>query len=134
MIAIGKRNNSFVERDTLVTSGESTRIVLSPNKRTLKANGVDLVYVRVSLRDNKGNIVPEDKLINFEVKGPATIAGVANSDIFSNELWQDNKRSTTNGMCLIVLRSTSNTGNIELIAKTKGLKTGKIVFDVTNDD
>jgi beta-galactosidase len=134
LIAMGKRNSTVVARDTLVTSGESTHIVLSPNKKTLKANGLDLVYVQVSLRDKNGNIVPEDKLINFEIKGAATIAGVANSDIFSDELWQGNKRSTINGTCLIVLRSTNNSENVELIAKTKGIKTGKIVINTTKDN
>ena len=134
MIAIGKRNNTIVARDTLVTSGKATHIVMSPNKKALKANGADLVYIQVSLQDNKGNIVPADKLINFEVTGPATIAGVANSDIFSDESWQGNKRSTINGKCLVVLRTTNNNGKIELVAKTKGLKISKLVFNATKDN
>ncbi len=134
LIAIGKRNNTIVASDTLVTSGKSIHIVLSPNKKELKANGSDLVYIQVSLRDDKGNIVPEDKLISFEVKGPATIAGVANSDIFSDESWQGNKRTTINGKCLIVLRATNDNGNIELMAKTKGLKASELVFNAYQDN
>ncbi len=129
LIAIGKRKDQVVTKDTLTTSGKSTHIVLSPNKKTLIANGCDLVYVQVSLHDNKENIVPEDKLISFEVTGPATIAGVANSDIYSDEAWQGNKRSTVNGKCLVVLRTTNNSGIIKLTGKTKGLKTGKITFN-----
>ncbi|MEM7372716.1 MAG: sugar-binding domain-containing protein [Bacteroidota bacterium] len=134
LIAIGKRNNKVVAKDTLVTSGKSTHIVLSPNKKTLKANGSDLVYVRVSLQDDKGYIVPEDKRISFEVKGPATIAGVANADIFSDELWQGNERSAINGICLVVLRTTNHNGMIELIAKAEGLKSGKLVLNATKDN
>ncbi|MBU3820973.1 DUF4982 domain-containing protein [Flavobacteriaceae bacterium XHP0103] len=128
LIAIGKRNNTIVARDTLVTSSKPTHIDLSPNKNTLQANGSDLVYVQVSLEDGKGHVVPLDTMITFEIKGPATIAGVSNSDIFSDESWQGSKRSTINGKCLIVLRTTNSMGNIELIAKTKGLKTGKMTF------
>jgi beta-galactosidase len=131
LIAIGKRNNKVVARDTLVTAGKATRIHLSPHKKALTTNGADVVYIQVSLQDKNGNIVPENKLINFEVKGPATIAGVANSDVFSDELWQGNKRSTNNGRCLIVLRTTNQSGSIELIAKTKGLKPDKLLFNAT---
>ena len=132
LVAIGKRNNAVVATDTLVTSGRATNINLSPNKSRLKANGSDLVYIQVSLRDKKGNIVPENRLVNFELKGPATIAGVANSDVFSDEPWQANKRTTTNGKCLIVLRSTNDEGKIELIAKTSGLKSKIIELNTDN--
>ena len=129
LIAIGKRNNAVVATDTLVTSTKALNINLAPNKKMLKANGADLVYIQVSIRDRKGNIVPENKLINFEVKGPAKIAGVANSDIFSDEPWQDNKRTTVNGKCLVVLRSTNDSGKVELTAKTKGVKPSILEFN-----
>lgn len=128
LIAIGKRNNSVVERDTLVTSGKANIVVMSPNKKVLKADGADLVYVQVSLQDKKGNIVPEDKLISFKVTGPATIAGVANSDIFSDEPWQAQQRTAINGKCLVVLRSSSDAGEIELTAKAKGIKSSTYKF------
>jgi len=127
--AIGRRNNLMVAKDTLVTSGKSTNIVLTPNKKILKADGKDLVYINVDFRDKNKNIVPEDRLISFELTGPAMIAGVANSNIFSDEPWQGTKRSTTDGKCLIVLRSTNKGGIIKLTAKTKGIKSGKIEFE-----
>ena len=101
---------------------------MSPNKKASKADGADLVYVQVSLQDKNGNIVPEDKLISFEVTGPATIAGVANSDIFSDEPWQAQQRTTINGKCLVVLRSTNDAGEIELTAKAKGIKSSTYKF------
>ncbi|WP_434036683.1 sugar-binding domain-containing protein [Formosa sp. 4Alg 33] len=130
LVAIGKKHSKIVVRDTLVTASKSTRIKLSPNKTKLNADGADLVYIQVSLRDNTGHIVPENQLIQFSVKGPARIAGVANSDIFSDESWQGNSRSTTNGTCLVVLRTTTDVGTIELSAKTKGIKSAKLVLDV----
>ncbi|MFB9054819.1 sugar-binding domain-containing protein [Formosa undariae] len=131
LIAIGKRNNKIVVRDTLVTASKPALIKLSPNKTELNADGADLVYIQVSLRDKAGHIVPENQLIQFSVNGPASIAGVANSDVFSDESWQGNSRSTTNGTCLVVLRTTTDVGTIELSAKTNGLKSAKLVLDVT---
>ena len=85
-----------------------------------------MVYIQVSLQDKNGNIVPVDKLISFKVEGAATIAGVANSNEFSDEPWQNNKRTTVNGKCLIVLRTTNDNGKIEITANTKGVKSTKL--------
>ncbi len=130
LVALGKRNGVVAVTDTLRTAGKAKKLVLTPHKNTSFADGSDLIYVQVSIQDKEGNIVPIDQNIIFEVEGPGNIAGLANSDIFSDESWQGDSKSTKDGRCLIVLRSGYEKGKVLLKAKTKNLVSAEIEFNM----
>jgi len=128
--AVARNNGKIVAEHILKTAGEPVAIKLESDVESLKATGLDLAYIKVSLVDKDGIIVPNaDRQINFSVEGEAYLAGVANGDIFSNELWVASKRSTFKGKCMLVVRSTLNAGKVIIKANTNGLPEETLVLN-----
>jgi len=124
--AIGYRNGRKVATQTLRTAGDPAKIRLTPDRKTIAADGYDLSFVTVQLFDKKGTLHPNaDNEIRFALKGPGRIIGVGNGDQKSIESFQANKRTAYNGRCLVVVQSTDKAGRIELTARSKGLTSGK---------
>ena len=120
--AVAKNRGKVVGTDKLQTSAKAKQVVLKPHSTKMQANGLDLVYIEVELQDEKGIIVPDaDRQITFTIEGEASIAGVANADVNSDEWFQNNKRTTVDGKCLLVVRSKNKAGEIKIIASANGL-------------
>ena len=131
--AVARNNGIIVAEHVLTTAKEPVAVKLTPDVRSLKANGLDLAYIDVSLVDKFGITVPDaDRVIHFEVEGSANLAGVANSDIFSNEPWVGNQKQTYKGRCMLVLRSTCQDGIVRVKATADGLPTGEIKLRCDN--
>ena len=63
------------------TAGEPARLVLTPDRSVIQADGSDLSFVTVDVCDIDGNRVPDaTPLIRFFVEGPGEIAGTDNGD------------------------------------------------------
>ena len=115
--AKARNKGIVVSEHVLQTAGNPFIITLEPDVKTLKANGVDLAYIKVRITDKNGITVPDaDRLISFSVEGDGYLAGSANGDIFSNEKWVSDQRTTFNGKCLLVVRSTWNKGEVRIKA------------------
>ncbi len=120
--AVARRNGIIVAEHNLTTAGEPAAIQLTPDVKSLKANGLDLGYIDVCIVDKYGVVVPDaDRQVRFEVEGDAELGGVANSDIFSDEPWVGKQKTTRNGKCMIVLRSTRQAGKVTVRAEADGL-------------
>lgn len=125
--AVGYNGGKAVAHQTLHSAGKARRIVLTPETESLKADGMSLMYVNVEVQDADGNCVPtSDYTIRFTVDGPATIAGVGNGDITSDELWQADSRTVHDGRALVILRSGRETGKVRLKAQCRGLKSASL--------
>jgi len=129
--AIGRNKGKVVDQHELVTAGKVVKLVLEPDRSAIKADGLDLSYIKIRFVDDKGITVPDaDALVDFEVKGAGYNAGVCNGDTYSNELYQSNSRTTYQGKCLLVIRSEREKGDIRITAKTNGLPTATCVIKV----
>ena len=119
--AIARNKGIEVAQHILKTAGKPVRMLLESDDKNIKANGIDLAYISIRLVDKNGILVPtDDQLINFSVTGEGHLAGAANGDIFSQEKWVDNKRSTYKGKCQLVVRSNNNQGKISVKASANG--------------
>lgn len=121
--AIGYRNGKKTAEDILTTASTPVRLEVECSKKEIAADGLDLCYLNYRLVDRHGTVVPNaDRLMKFKVVGAAVNAGVDNGNIESNEPWQSDSRSTFNGRCQLIIRSTGKTGPIRIEAKTSGIK------------
>lgn len=94
-----------------------------------KANGEDLSFVTVKVLDKDGNLVPyADNLVQFKLEGEGKIAGVDNGCQTSMESFKANHRKAFNGLCLVVVQSSKNKGNINIKASSEGLQ--EAVIDI----
>ena len=129
LMAIGYINGIKDASIFLHTTSEPYSIRLTADKNKIIADNQDLCYVTVEIVDKNNNVVPyADNFINFEVegKGKGTIAGVGSGNPVSPESFQQPYRKAYEGKCILILKSTDTPGTISVIAKSKGLKSGKL--------
>ena len=131
--AIARTDGKVVARHRIETTGDAVRLIAEPdrplatkkqpNVSVWHADGMDLQHVRVVAVDKKGRRVPfANQLVSFSVEGPASIVGVVNGDINSDEMLVGQQRSLYNGSCTVILRATHQTGPVVLKATAPGLK------------
>ena len=122
--AIAYNNGKPVARHKIETTGKAVKLVATPEDNQWKADGTDLMHIRIEAVDNKGRRVPmaQDEL-KFEVEGDAKIAAVSNGDINSEELNVTNHRRLWNGSALVILRAGKTPSKVTLKTTSEAYKT-----------
>jgi beta-galactosidase len=106
------------------TAGAATKLELTPDRRALRADGKDLVFVTLAVQDSGGRTVPRanDK-IRFTIQGPGEIVATDNGDPTSFEPFQSPERRAFNGLALAIVRAVRGTrGTIRVSASAPGLQ------------
>jgi len=126
--AVGYNEQGNVLTEKMIrTAGKPDQVELISDRKTIKADGEDLLFVTVRITDQQGNICPQaDHLVTFQIEGEGTIAAVGNGNPISHESYQAPQRKAFHGLCLVVVRSTHAEGKIELTATSTGLKSDSI--------
>ncbi|UCS95021.1 DUF4982 domain-containing protein [Echinicola marina] len=120
---VSRKNGEQVLERQVHTAGDPDKVLLTPDRRELSADGKDLSFVTVSVVDSKGVLVPHaDNLIHFEVKGAAKIAGVDNGYQASLESFKADHRKAFNGKCLLIVQNNESKGEIVIRASSDGLR------------
>ena len=124
LLAIAYNNGKDVAHHQIQTSGKAVRLSALADNIEWKADGMDLMHVRLEAIDSKGRRVPmaQDEL-TFEIEGDAQIVAVTNGDINSDELNVQNHRRLWNGSAMVILRAGRNPSKVVLRTKANGYKT-----------
>ncbi len=121
--AIGKIDGKIVCTEEVKTTGKPAGIKLIPDRDTINADERDVSMVKVEIVDADGNVVPSaDNLVQFKIEGEGKIIGVDNGNPRDLSSFQSPERKAFNGLCLVVIQSTKKSGDINLIAESKGLR------------
>jgi beta-galactosidase len=111
------------------TVGAAAGLALEPDRSELTADGNDLAWVAVKVTDAEGRVVPTaGNLVRFSVTGPGKILGVGNGDSSSHEPDKASQRSAFNGLCMVLVQTTREPGEIILTAQSDGLKPTSITL------
>ena len=117
-------NNEVVAKSVVRTHENATKLVLTPHFEGVnewKADGADLLMVRVSAIDKNGVLdVSYEGEIEFFVEGDATIVGEGKSWVKANPIVAEA------GMSAVVLRAGVKSGKVRLKAVARGLETAEI--------
>ncbi len=110
------------------TAGAPAKLRLTPDRKRLVANGDDLCFVLVEATDMRGNLCPlAMNEIVFEVRGPATIAGVGNGDHHFPAEFDTNRVSLFYGKAMVILHTEDATpGTIRVRATSPGLTPAEV--------
>jgi len=138
LVAIARNAGKEVARHQIETTGDAVRLtaeadlvssakngksVVTDKSKRWYADGTDLQHVRIVAVDKKGRrVAMANHEVTFSVDGPATIVGVCNGDINSDELTVGTMHSLWNGSCQVILRSKREAGLVTLTATAEGLK------------
>jgi beta-galactosidase len=126
----GKPHTTKIE-----TTGDPSRIELSPDRSAINADGEDVSVVTVTVLDSLGREVPDAvNLIRFEIEGAGKIIGLGNGDPSSHEpdkcLDGGWKRRLFNGKCQLIVQALRTPGIINLRASSDGLNPAIVKIDL----
>jgi beta-galactosidase len=114
---------------TRETTGAPAKIVLRPDRATIAADGEDVSIVEVQVVDEKDRLVPTaGGLITFSATGGGKIIGVGNGDPSCHEPDHASARSAFNGLCLAIVQSTKQAGQIRVEATSPGLTSATVTI------
>jgi beta-galactosidase len=112
------------------TAGTPARIRLVADRYKIKASRNDLCYITVEITDGKGQWVPNAAIpVEFSISGPAEIAGTGNGSPTMMESFQQPKRTTWRGKCLVIVRPHGKAGTVTVKATAKGLLPAQITIN-----
>lgn len=130
VVAYDEQGNPVAEK-TVCTAGKPHHIELVTDRSSLQADGKDLAYVTLRIVDKDGNLCPNDgRLVSFKVKGAGKYRASANGDPTCLDLFHKPEMHAFGGMLTVIVQSGEKTGEIELQATAKGIKTGTIRIPV----
>lgn len=127
--AVAYKGTKEADSSELVTAEDPNNIRLSADRAKIKADGQDLSYITVDLLDSNDRRHPTaENLIWFEIEGPGSIIAVASSNPMSVESYQQPKRKAYKGRCLVIVKSTRESGNIIIKASSTGLQSARLII------
>jgi hypothetical protein len=126
--AVAYKDGRKIGQAIMRTTGKPSKIRLAPDRKKLAATGEDLCYILVEALDADGTLCPlADNLVQFEIEGPAQIAGVGNGNPLSLEPFQSDSRKLFYGKAMLILRTIDRkAGTVRITAESEGLSPAEI--------
>ena len=129
--AVAKNDSNTLCTDEVQTTGAPAKITLTPDRTEIRADAEDLLYVKVGIVDKEGRVCPNaDNFVKFKLKGAGVIVGVDNGNPISHEYFKAGGRKAFHGLCLVVVQSKSERGEIHLSAESDGLQAADLLIQV----
>ncbi|MNL33712.1 hypothetical protein D3C87_1556390 [compost metagenome] len=125
-------NGKELELVLLKTASQPSKIKLTADRKTIKADSQDLVYVTVEITDEKGVLnANADNELTFKVSGAGTIVGVDNANLKDADLYISNTRKAWHGRAMVIIKSNGESGTINLEVTSPGLNKSVIKIQST---
>ena len=112
-----------VAEKSIRTAGKASALKLTPDRKTIKADGEDLCFVNVSLTDKDGNPVPVDsRLVKVKVSGAGSFKAMANGDPTCLEPFHEPQMHLFSGQLTVLVQSGTEPGDITVEVSGKGVR------------
>lgn len=120
--AVSYKDAKEISRATLSSTGKPTDIRMFPEKKSMRADGHDVIYVNIEVVDSDGRIVPDAKLeLTAKLTGPASLAGFGTGNPITAEDYTSTETVTYRGRATAILRSGYEAGKAVLTVKSDKL-------------
>lgn len=130
--AVGINGGKVAANYEFRTAGKPVKMLLSVDKNLIENNWDDVAFVKVTVVDENGTIVPDaSDLITFKTEGSGIVAVVDSADNNSHESYQGTTRRVFQGLCFAMLKANADKGKITLTATSPNLKSNSISINVT---
>jgi beta-galactosidase len=128
--AVGLRGDRVIAESVLRTSGKATKLRVTADRTKVDADGEDLSFVTVEAVDADGRLdLRSDEEVQFEISGPGVIAAVGNGDGQDADSYHSDRRKLFQGRALAVIRTSRQSGQIKLTARSSGLGEGTVTVE-----
>ena len=120
--------------ETIRTTGKAARLEVTTyrNRTSVRADGTDLVFVSVSVVDEKGDVVPDaEHLVSFSVDGPGVIVSTDNGDQTDFGPFPQTERKAFSGKVLAIVRAEKGAdGDFTVAAQADRIAEGKVSISI----
>ena len=128
--AVAYKDGEKWAENIVKTTDEPARLEASADREEIRADGKDLSFITISVKDKDGLIVPTaNNKIHFEIKGPGEIVATDNGDPTDMVPFPSHEREAFSGFALVIIRSKAGEpGSIAVTAISPGLKDTQVVI------
>ena len=121
LTAVGFNGEKEVARHEIKTTQATHRLVLTPDRTTIKADGHDLSHIVVHLEDIDGNMVQtDDCMITVTFEGEGKFLGIDSGELRRETPFGENQLKTYFGRALIIVQSTRKPGQMKVNVTMEG--------------
>ncbi|MFD2835053.1 DUF4982 domain-containing protein [Gramella sp. AN32] len=129
--AVAYKDGNKIGKNILKTAGKASKIRLTADRTSIKADGKDLSYILVEAFDKEGNPAPlADEELEIEISGAGHLAGAGNGNPQSFEPFQDNKVNLFYGKAMIIVGSDFEKGRVKISVKPENIQKESITINV----
>lgn len=129
--AVSYRNGKEDDRENLVTAEEEVALYVDADRTVLKADGADLSYITVCLRDAGGNInLQKKEKVTISVEGAGRLQGFGSADPETENHYDNATWETYDGYLLAVVRAGNESGEIKVKFTSENSKSQEILITV----
>jgi beta-galactosidase len=123
---VAYKNGTQWATETITTAGAATKLLASPDRAMVAADGHDLSFVTVTVADANDDLVPRSlNQIAFQITGPGDIIATDNGDPTDTVVFSSRDRRAFNGLALAIVRTRAGqTGQVVVTATSSGLTSG----------
>jgi beta-galactosidase len=130
--AIAYQGGNEIGNITFTTAGKPTKLVLRPDRSSLKPTRDDLSYIMVQVVDEAGRLVPDAVIpVSFTVSGAGELVATGSADPKDVSSFRQPRHNTYHGECVFVVRPTGKPGSVEVSANSPGLQGASLTLDVS---
>ncbi|WP_106449642.1 glycoside hydrolase family 2 TIM barrel-domain containing protein [Trichococcus alkaliphilus] len=117
--AVCYRDGKASETEELCTANPEVELLVEPDRNELEATGADLAYVKISVVDESGTLNHQAEAeVTIEIDGPGVIQGFGSGNPQTENFFGNNTWKTYDGHLLAVVRSTNESGTIDIVVKS----------------
>lgn len=122
LLAVGKQADGSTMMSDVKTAGKPSKVILEADRSIISADGNDLAFITVSVKDATNNLVSfANNKIEFKVGEGLEIVGVDNGSQTSHESFKAHFRNAFNGKCLLIVKASKTPGIVSVSASSQGL-------------
>ena len=115
--------------------GETAEISITPEKRSLLANGRDLIFLRIAALDENGEPVANARnRVKVEVSGAGRLMGLDSGDSTDYDSYKGKSKRLFSGMLTAIIGATFDSGDINIAVSSEGLPTARLVLSAVECD
>lgn len=110
--------------------GDAARIVLKPDKMILMADGLDMLFVEISMADSDGiPVANANNRVEVTVSGAGRLVGLDNGDSTDYDQYKGTSRRLFSGKLLAMVAAKQEPGEIMFRISSPGLGTEELIFE-----
>lgn len=124
IVAKAFNGDSLMATHELHSTGKTQRLVLTPDRPVIAADGHDLSYITVELQDNDGRrALNDDRQLTVSFEGEGTLMGIETGDLRRDHSWSTTSVKSYFGRAMVIVRSTRNPGTMKVKLRMEGSDT-----------